>query len=575
MGPIEVIVRRGGVVEATHIVHAVAVRDGAVERMLTRQDLSRSAGSLSRIRHFAQRIAAAGALAVFLSACGGTERDSSDQTSTPRRSEAVIDVRKGSYRGVQLEDSRDRLVARFGRGPSFDPERDAATTLANPDGSGGAPSHLGGQGDAYAWSVHRYQHLVAFVVDEYVSTRPIERYVHTLLIDDPVAATTDGVAIGDPLERVKQVYENATCGLASSVAEESDYPACSLTIGPHRHVWFGPDPIETITLTVLLSVQRRAELDPALSAEVDWSHRLDVTWTRSPSSSAAAASSRRSHVVHAVAVRDGAVVEQAGDPERVAFLRSSAKPFQALPLVRARDDLTTEEIAIASASHLASPEQLAAVRSLLAKAPAQEDELECGPLRSQTALQHNCSGKHAGMLALCRTKGWASGGYRLATHPVQHGCLHEVAAAADVDPEEIPTAIDGCGVLTFALPLERMALMFARLEQVDGGARVAAAMRAHPELIRGPMAADSLLMRELDGWTAKGGAEGLLCASGPGGLGIALKIEDGSMRAMRPALAELLQPTWVRDRRAGHRAARELARRDRRRDRLGAGPLAG
>jgi L-asparaginase len=245
------------------------------------------------------------------------------------------------------------------------------------------------------------------------------------------------------------------------------------------------------------------------------------------------------HVVHAVAVRDGAVVEQAGDAERVAYLRSSAKPFQALPLVRARDDLTTEEIAIASASHLASPEQLAAVRSLLAKAPAEEDELECGA--EPTPLQHNCSGKHAGMLALCRTKGWASGGYRLGTHPVQHGCLHEVAAAADVDPEEIPTAVDGCGVPTFALPLERMALMFARLEQVDGGARVAAAMRAHPELIRGPMAADSVLMRELDGWTAKGGAEGLLCAAGPGGLGIALKIEDGGMRAMRPALAELLR----------------------------------
>lgn len=245
------------------------------------------------------------------------------------------------------------------------------------------------------------------------------------------------------------------------------------------------------------------------------------------------------HAVHAVAVQDGAVVEEAGDANRVAFLRSSAKPFQALPLVRARDDLTPEEIAIASASHLASPEQLAAVRSLLAKAPAEEDELECGP--EPTRLQHNCSGKHAGMLALCRAKGWASGGYRLGTHPVQHGCLHEVAVAADVDPDEIPTAVDGCGVLTFALPLERMALMFGRLEQIDGGARVASAMRAHPELIRGPTAADSLLMRELEGWTAKGGAEGLFCAAGPGGLGIALKVEDGSMRAMRPALAELLR----------------------------------
>ena len=244
------------------------------------------------------------------------------------------------------------------------------------------------------------------------------------------------------------------------------------------------------------------------------------------------------HLVHAVAVRDGAVVAEAGDPDRVAYLRSSAKPFQALPLVRARDDLSDEEIAIASASHLGSPEQLAAVRSLLAKAPAGEDELECGP--DPTPIQHNCSGKHAGMLALCRTRGWASGGYRLETHPVQHGCLAEVASAADVPAEEMPTAVDGCGVVTFALPLERMALMFSRLEQVDGGARVAAAMRAHPDLIRGPTAADSMLMRELDGWTAKGGAEGLLCAAGPDGLGIALKVEDGSMRAMRPALAELL-----------------------------------
>ena len=269
------------------------------------------------------------------------------------------------------------------------------------------------------------------------------------------------------------------------------------------------------------------------------------------------------HVVHAVAVRDGEVIEEAGDPGRVAYLRSSAKPFQALPLVRARDDLTTEEIAIASASHLASPEQLAAVRSLLAKAPAEEDELECGP--EPTALQHNCSGKHAGMLALCRTKGWASGGYRLATHPVQHGCLHEVAAAADADPDEIPTAIDGCGVLTFALPLERMALMFSRLEQLEGGAQVAAAMRAHPELIRGPMAADSLLMRELDGWTAKGGAEGLLCACGPDGARGCAQGRGREHARDPPGPRRAAWPARPRDRRAGHRAGRELARRCRRR----------
>ena len=250
------------------------------------------------------------------------------------------------------------------------------------------------------------------------------------------------------------------------------------------------------------------------------------------------------HKLHAVAVQDGAVVADAGDPMLVTLLRSSAKPFQALPVARARDDLDDRDLAIASASHLADDDQLDAVRALLAKAPAEEDELELGTTgegAGPTKLHHNCSGKHAAMLALCRTKGWASGGYRLPTHPVQHACLNVIAEAADVDASELAVAIDGCGIPTFALPLERMALMFSRLEQVDAGARVAAAMRAHPTLIRGPRAADSLLMQELPSFTAKGGAEGLLCAAGPDGLGIALKVEDGNTRAVRPALAELLR----------------------------------
>jgi L-asparaginase len=244
------------------------------------------------------------------------------------------------------------------------------------------------------------------------------------------------------------------------------------------------------------------------------------------------------HVVHAVAVQDGAVVLEAGDPGLVAFLRSAAKPFQALPVVRARPDLTDEELAIACASHLARPEQLAAVRSLLAKAPAGEDELECGP--EPTPLEHNCSGKHAGMLALCRARGWPSCGYRLPGHPVQQACLAELAAAADVDPEELPTALDGCGVVTAALPLERMALAFSRLVQREAAEAVVRAMRAYPDYIRGPLAADSLLMRHADGWTAKGGAEGLFCAAGPDGLGVALKVDDGNTRAVRPALREFL-----------------------------------
>ena len=162
------------------------------------------------------------------------------------------------------------------------------------------------------------------------------------------------------------------------------------------------------------------------------------------------------HRVHAAAVQDGAVVAEAGNPALVAFMRSSSKPLQAVPLARARGDLVYRDLAIASASHLADAAQLAAVRSLLAKAPASEDELECGSEGNPPSkLQHNCSGKHAGMLALCRGKGWRSEGYRLEGHRVQREMLAVHAQAAEVEEDEIPTAVDGCGVLTFALPLER------------------------------------------------------------------------------------------------------------------------
>jgi L-asparaginase II len=244
------------------------------------------------------------------------------------------------------------------------------------------------------------------------------------------------------------------------------------------------------------------------------------------------------HRVHAVAISNGSVVAQAGDPDLVTYLRSAAKPIQALPLVRARSDLEDVHVAIASASHLARPEQLAAVRSLLEKAPAGEDDLECGS--SPTRIEHNCSGKHAGMLALCHARGWATSGYRLAGHPCQDAMLAQVAAAAEVEPGSIETGVDGCGVLAFGLTLERMAHAFARFESLDGGARVAAAMRAHPDLIRGPGSADTELMHALPGWIAKGGAEAVLCAVSPDELGVAVKVEDGSGRALRPALAAFL-----------------------------------
>ena len=245
------------------------------------------------------------------------------------------------------------------------------------------------------------------------------------------------------------------------------------------------------------------------------------------------------HTVHAVAVRDGRIVAEAGEPRLLTFLRSSAKPIQALPLVRARPDLDDRELAIACASHLARPEQLDAVRALLAAAPATEADLETGP--EPSPIEHNCSGKHAGFLAVCRARGYEIHGYSLASHPLQQDLLAEVAAAAEVDAATMPVAVDGCGVPTFALPLDRCAHAFGRLPALEGGPRVISAMRAHPEMLRGPVAADAMLVRELDGWAAKGGAEGLFCACSPDGLGVALKVADGAFRAIRPALAHFLQ----------------------------------
>ena len=249
------------------------------------------------------------------------------------------------------------------------------------------------------------------------------------------------------------------------------------------------------------------------------------------------------HHVHAVAVQDGRIVESAGDPHLVTFYRSSAKPIQALPLARERPDVAGPELAIACASHIATEEQLAAAGNLLDSAPASEDDLECGPQegRGPSRLAHNCSGKHAGFLCVCRANGWPAEGYRLAEHPMQQLLLDEVSAAAGVPRGEIPTAVDGCGVLTFALTLERMAHSFSRFAQLDGADRVAAAMVAYPELVGHEYGAvDTDLMRARPGWIAKGGAEGVFCAASPDGLGIALKVEDGAGRGRRPAVAKLL-----------------------------------
>jgi L-asparaginase II len=242
------------------------------------------------------------------------------------------------------------------------------------------------------------------------------------------------------------------------------------------------------------------------------------------------------HRVHAVVVRDGEVAESWGDPGLVAYVRSALKPFQALPL--AEHDLPTVELAIACASHDALPDQLVAVRSLLERAGATTDDLECGAQHG-SRLRHNCSGKHAGFLYLCRARDWKTEGYRLAEHPLQQEIHSRVSGLVGREPV---TAIDGCGVPTFALTLTEMARMFAGFARGEPGeiAVLTAAMSEHPELVGGPKAVDTLVMRALPGAVAKRGAEGLLCAGLPDGTGMALKVEDGANRASYAAAGAVL-----------------------------------
>jgi L-asparaginase II len=231
------------------------------------------------------------------------------------------------------------------------------------------------------------------------------------------------------------------------------------------------------------------------------------------------------HHVH-VAATDGRAF---GDPDLVCFLRSSAKPIQAVPFVEGYDDLDDDEIAIACASHRAEPAQLEAVRKVLARAGAEVDDLENGsqPGRPEGKLGHNCSGKHAAMLGACRAYGWPRHPYRDPMHPLQQRIVELVGPGA--------TGIDGCGLPTIAMSLARMAELFTTIPP-----RIVEAMLERPELIGGIGTDDTELMLALPGWVAKRGAEGLFCALSPDGIGWVFKVADGATRGLRPALGQVL-----------------------------------
>lgn len=275
------------------------------------------------------------------------------------------------------------------------------------------------------------------------------------------------------------------------------------------------------------------------------------------------------HRVHvAVVEATGTVVARAGDPGLATFWRSAAKPFQAMPLVvdgaADRFALTEAELALCCASHSSEPGQVEMVRALLAKIGCREDDLRCGPhtpLAEHVARDYqtrgvrltpvysNCSGKHSGMLALARHHGWPTADYHRLAHPVQQRCLDEVSRWSGLPADRIGTAVDGCGVVCFALPLKNMALAYARLGSGEGGAaRVAAAMVHHPELIAGERRPCTEMMTAFPGRViTKVGAEGVYCALlVREGLGVALKVEDGHGQAAALAMARTLEELSLR-----------------------------
>jgi len=274
----------------------------------------------------------------------------------------------------------------------------------------------------------------------------------------------------------------------------------------------------------------------------------------------------------AVADSDGRLIASWGDPETVTFLRSSAKPFQALPLLESgaaeRFGIPDRELAVVCASHSGTDAHVEMVAALQSRLGVSEGDLRCGthpPLDRDTAQRlrqagqepapnrHNCSGKHTGMLGQARFHGESIEGYVDPAHPVQRRILAAFAEMCDCEPQAVELGIDGCSVPTFAVPLHAAATAFARLADPSGLGhvreaacrRIFAAMTGHADMIAGWDRFDTQLMLAKSGLVlAKGGAEGyqglalVPGAAGPKspGLGIALKIAEGDLgkRTDRP-----------------------------------------
>ena len=281
----------------------------------------------------------------------------------------------------------------------------------------------------------------------------------------------------------------------------------------------------------------------------------------------------------AVAVVDssGKLLYAVGDPDFLTFLRSSAKPFQALVVVESGTSeafgFTQQEMAIIAGSHNGEKKHVRIVQSILKKIGLNKSYLKCGthvphyytalgmtpPKKRFSPLQHNCSGKHAGMLAVCVYEGWNLEKYLSPRHPVQKLILRKISELCEYPERRIKIGIEGCGAPTFALPLKNMAIGFSKLKSFISKKQLtsqslqvlADSMWRYPEMVSGRGRLDyELAIASKRNILAKAGAEALHCGVIlDKGYGLAVKILDGSRRAVAPACIEVYRQLGVLNRR--------------------------
>lgn len=271
----------------------------------------------------------------------------------------------------------------------------------------------------------------------------------------------------------------------------------------------------------------------------------------------------------------GELLYQAGDPHFMTFTRSTIKPFQAAPFLRdggpAKFGFDTRDIAMLCASHSGEKMHTETVQSMLAKSGCNEHQLRCGchvPMayaaldrqppagETYTQLHNNCSGKHAGFLASCVQHGQSLDGYLDPAHPLQQSVRKSVAHFAGIEESDMRMGIDGCSAPNYAMPLSSLALSYARLaegredaEYGDALGTLYDAMTTHPELVSGTGRNDLAFMQTAPrDWVAKIGADGVqVIGVRSSGLGIAIKIADGNMRALYTAAVSVLQQLGLVD----------------------------